>query len=79
MFDDIIGKKEPLGMISCASCAHGHRKPDTSDCPKDHKKCFNDGEIMEYKGWKRFNPVYHYSEWEYHAGTTDKDRLQETI
>ncbi len=68
MFDDILGKKEnQLAMICCSSCAHGaaaRAAQGWKDCPKDHKKCFQDGKTMEYKGWGRFNPVYRYSQWE---------------
>lgn len=64
MYDDIIGKKETgFDLICCASCVYSAHARTSTDCPMDDKKCFYKGEIMEYKGWSRFNPTYKYSLW----------------
>jgi len=63
MFDDILKKENDFALICCASCVHSARAR-SSKCPKDYQKCCNEGEIMEYKGWGRFNPTYRYSLWE---------------
>lgn len=64
MFDDIIKKKEPSGMICCATCLYGQRQATADKCPQDHIKCFNSGTTKIYGDFERFNPVYRYSEWE---------------
>lgn len=65
MFDDILNKKEnEFALICCSSCVHSTHARTSNECPKDHKKCFEQGKVMEYKGWLRFNPTYRYSQWE---------------
>jgi hypothetical protein len=77
MFDDII-KKEPSGMICCATCLYSQRKREENECPRDSEQCFHHGKTMIYKDFNRFNPVYRYSKWEFVGEDvlTEKDLLQ---